>query len=156
MNGAESTTWQHKTIKVPDYGDLFIQALCEKQSIEPLQALVCLLVHLVQNASKYESADSDITVQRVSLLHVCNDLYRLRTSRLYRRVSKRIVDPVLRQTSIDLWDNARLNGSYVTGSRVMYDLLSQDLYQKNLQRLDIIGVNSLSTEELKLLGIKDF
>ena len=38
--------------------------------------------------------------------------------------------------------------------RVMYHLLSQDLYQKKLQHLDIIGVNSLSTEELKLLGIK--
>ena len=36
----------------------------------------------------------------------------------------------------------------------MYHLLSQDVYRKNLQHLDIIGVNSLSSEELELLGIK--
>jgi len=36
----------------------------------------------------------------------------------------------------------------------MYHLLSQDVYKKNLQHLDIINlsVNNLSTEELKLLG----
>jgi len=81
----------------------------------------------------------------------CNDLYILRTSKLYRGVSKPIVDPVVRQTSIDLWDNARLNGSYVTGSRVMYHLQPQDVYQKILQHLDIIGVNNMSTKQLKLL-----
>ena len=30
LNGTERTTWQHKTIKTLDYGDLFIQALCAR------------------------------------------------------------------------------------------------------------------------------
>ena len=147
------TQWQYKAINPMNSGDEIIKEIYEVHNISPLKALQCLLFKILQSATEY-SGSSQPEEKKSSLLNLSKSLFHVRTSKLFRKFSRRITKSVLHQLAIDFWEHSRMFGSYYDNTVLMYSYLSSDPYKTGLPHLSIKGVNQISESDVKKLEEK--